>query len=177
MAAATLPSALIAAKSAGAETAGAIRSIIAALDKPIYSDLKTTTVTHTTRSGDVVVRTSSKGWTIPLGLPVLVVGAVGAWEVGLALAKAFGVANGGNASDFQLAADILDPAMFLPLQIPEWIAGLLGAGKGAPATVSVPPTFMGSLSLTAQQMLVAPTLGLQALNSLIASLTPKGGGP
>jgi hypothetical protein len=82
-------------KAVASEAAGVIKGVINALEKPIWSNVETTTVTHVAQNGDVITRTRTKGFTIPLGVPVLVVGSIMAWEVGnfigQGLAKVAGV--------------------------------------------------------------------------------------
>lgn len=98
---------IAATKAVGAEAAGIVRSVVNALEKPIYSNLETTTVTHLAENGDVTVRTKTKGWTIPLGIPVLIVGSVAVWEaanfVAQGLSKAAGVVTDVSQGAMNLA--------------------------------------------------------------------------
>lgn len=186
MAAAVVPAAAIpaltsAAKTLADEGASVARAIIAAMEKPIYSDLQTQTVTHVAKNGDIIVRTTTKGWTIPLGVPVLFIGAIAAWEIGLALANAFKQA--GNL--VPTVADALNPAnwiayaiagpggFLLGSAIQNLISGASGgsAPSSAPQTVNLPPSFMAHLSFLGQQLLTPGTaIGQQVLKKVLGSV-------
>jgi len=188
--------AITAAKSIGGETGGIIRTVLNAMEKPIYSNVSTETVTHVADNGDVVVRTRVKGWTIPLGLPVLVIGSVAAWEVGNFIAQGLSGKAGGTV---QLVTDILVPGAWIVSAataipglvasgqadvqaIASWLAGAKGktvAEAGAPppgANVYVkPPTAMASMSNLVQSIVdpIAAT-GNTLAGKLITSIGSMG---
>lgn len=180
--------AVAAGKAAAADAAGVVRAVLNALEKPIYSDVVSQTVTHVAKNGDVIVRTTTKGWTIPLGVPVLIVGSIMVWEVGLALAKAWAGTTGAivkGAEDLVAVTEWVDVSLVqLSLQIPQDIivglAGVFGQkisfnqqGQPSQNTIKVPPTFMASLSFVGQQLLAPGGVALATLNNLISQLQPK----
>lgn len=184
-AAAALP-----ALAAGKDMSGVIRSVVTAMEKPIYSNLETTTVTHVAQNGDVIVRTRTKGWTVPLGLPVLAVGAAAFWEIGLAFSKAFGIGKGGPAADFA-TADLLmvSPVLWafdeagnavgnyvgttITGEVNKFWDWLDGSGRthsdpppAAVKTVAMPPTGMAAINQFLQH-------GVGALSAPMAQVVPK----
>lgn len=173
------------AKTAGAEAAGILKSVINALEKPIYSNLKVDTATWQSndKTGTVHTTVHTHGWTIPLGVPVLVVGSIALWEVGnfiaqglakvagvvpdiaLAMSPASWVIEGANivATDISAATN---PTLLTNLA--NYLLNNKGKTTAAadppPAGVAVytrPPTAMASLSNLVQNFVdpIAATAG------------------
>lgn len=166
MAAAAAPALISAARGGASEVAGVVKTIIAALEKPIYSDVTTTTVTHVTKKGDVVVTTKVKGWTIPLGLPVLVVGGIALWEIGMAAAQALQKVENTVTG----AIDQLNPANWFGWIKDDVTGSLKPAPSGTTPSVTLPPGFMAHLSFVGQQALTPLSMGMNNLVGKLANV-------
>ena len=143
--AAAAPAALAAAKIGAQETAGVIRSLLNALEKPLYSDAKTTTTTSVKKNGDVVVRTHTKGFTVSTGLFLGGLGLVALWEIAMGW-----LGNGGGSSDGEEGgAQTTQNLGILTLNPGLWAVGEVESlFAHSPQTLSIPPTAMSALNQT-----------------------------
>jgi hypothetical protein len=179
------------------EAAGVVRQILIALEKPIYCDQMTTTVTRPQLNkkgeptGAIVTTVHTKGWTIPLGLPVLIVGSIAAWEIGVAVAQGLSKVEGAVIG----VVDQLNPANWV-----KWVSdhpfGILGDSISsalgslapvtvggivqipgsdgtttAPATILVPPSFMAALSALGVSAMIPGSLAMQKLIGMVPPST------
>lgn len=176
------------------ESAGVIRSIITALEKPIWSNVETIVVTHVAENGDIITRTRTKGLTIPLGVPVLIVGSVVLWEVGKDIAAGLSSIPGAVAT----AASLLNPttwaiAPLLNQQTDVRLIDFFSGGKfsqalagqalskdgAATLTYTRSPTAMASISNLVQNMIdpVATIVGQVGPVVAMGAIAQLFGGP
>ena len=190
MSAAMGPAAVVASKAVAGEASSVVRAVLSALEKPIYSNLNTTMVTHVARNGDVVVRTRTKGWTIPLGLAIGVLGATLVWEVGKDVSQAFGKnsilsASGALSAPNLVAFGLEAESGALPYvalysaaaQAWDWLDGAGATHKDPPSTtikvVPMPATAMAGLDGLLATALGGATGPLSAVvPRLVAELSP-----
>ncbi len=168
--------ALDAASAAANASAGLIRSIVAALERPIYSDASTIVRTwvEMDRNGKAhtLTETRTKGWTVPLGLPVLALGVAAAWEVGCTFAAAWEKQGGGspNPQTNPLLA-LLDPTSWL-------VSEVFDPSTGTTKKASVPPSAMGTWNALLANFLSPAQTGAGVLSAkLVANLAEQAAPP
>jgi len=182
------PAAAVAAtKSVGAEAAGVIRSVLNALDKPIWTNVRTETVTHVAENGDVIVRTRTHGWTVPLGLVVAGIAAALLWEVGQMFATAVnksGAAIPNFLTGATLAFGELGNTIGLssgPGLAWDYLDGRGAVNQGPPSGTVKTVTMPGS-AMAAWNQLLANAIGTisvpvsTAAPTLLSKLLPSGNG-
>jgi len=129
---------------AGDLSAGAWRTLVTALQHPLYSNSTVQTVTHRARNGDIVERTRTTGYSITTGMVLGVVALMAIWEIGMNWTTAN--AEGGS-SPIMTVLDIMNPTLWVAQEV----ASLF---KGSPQQISVPPTAMAAIEQTVIQALL-----------------------
>lgn len=126
MAAAALPAAV--ALEAAKQSEGVFREFMAAMSRPIYSNLRVTTRSWTEedKNGKLhsLTETKTKGWTIPLGLVLGSLVVIALWEASLAAAQAFN-------SAIKTADQILSAPIILAQDVNGAFVGILTQGAQA----------------------------------------------
>lgn len=154
----------------------AFQAVLQALEKPIYADTRTTVVTHRAGNGDVITRTHTKGWTIPLGLVLGTAALVCVYEVGLWVAKGLSKIEGAIPNPAAIIAGITGTAwdstgnliaiggLFGPLGDVAETGGLVWSwltGTSAPGTSSASPP------PETAKVVTMPASGMGALSQLV----------
>lgn len=134
---------------------GLIRSFMAAMEHPIYQDVRTVTRSwvEVDKNGKAhnLTETKVKGFNIPLGLVLGSLGLIAAWEIGDMVSR--GIANFGKGieNDVGAVASYLNPV--------NWVESAFHTidehGTPTVKSIKVPPSAMGAIS-QAVTNLVAP---------------------
>lgn len=163
-----IPAAVLASR----ETAGFIRSIAEAMNKPLYSDLDVTTTTRVNKKGVVVSHTKTKGYTISHGMVYMAIGGVVVWEVGQSFAKALGGKFGVVVKDSAefLASPVLFAFTVEGTMVAAGINQLAADGTGVVQTfwnwLDGSGTRSSSPPPSTSKVIAMPPTGMAALDSI-----------
>ena len=144
----------------------ALNTVRAFMEKPLFSNASTMTVTHKAKNGDIITRTTNRGWTVSNGMALGVAAILSLWEAVVMICQAFQTAE----NDFsQNAIGLLGLTLAGP---PGWIEAevvsqFLKDSNGNPQTVSVsvPPSLFAAINQIGVQALLPILAGAQTIGN------------
>jgi len=164
MAAAALPVVAGAADQAIDVAKETLQSVRAFMEKPLFSNASTMTVTHKAKNGDIITRTTNRGWTVSNGMVLGAAAVLAAWEVFVMVCQAFQTAE----NDFsQNPIGLLGLALAGP---PGWIEAEVASlflkdsnGNPKAVPVQVPPSLFAAINQIGVQALLPMLAGAQTI--------------
>jgi len=138
----------------------ALNTVRAFMEKPLFSNASTMTVTHKAKNGDIITRTTNRGWTVSNGMALGVAAILSLWEAVVMVCQAFQTAE----NDFsQNAVGLLGLALAGPAgwEVAQVVSPFLKDLDGNPLTlpVHVPPSLFSTIN----------QIGVQGLLPILAA--------